>query len=216
MTAHPIDAFREKFNQDSQARIEHDAQELREYLIGLAFHAVQSLAQLDLVTREQAKIGDEVKVHIEDERNAGPVEETGSSRRTLVFMVQDGEGDGAERISVHTPVAEEDNTSTLEAIRQIAPPDRIFIIRSHLEGNQDLPYERCVIRQDKVYGYEEFDEEAGVQRTEGHDLDPDSLRRFSQRVDSRVPDLSQIDEDLTNWTLVPHRTYIKQPPHIEQ
>lgn len=217
------DAERAMLNDRGIEHTKDAAEILRNGVIGLSFDAVKTFLEGDI---EQAKKleengypdGEEIEIYVLSDFLSAPSKDgeftmalsllwQRDEAMTLSFVevASDSPHSNDSRLRVYIPVPDDYQIGEDDIPR----PDEVYVERI-IDDNDSSRY---VIRRDGMYEYESI-KDTGEEVIYDDFSDRVLWRRMTRRVDTGLPILSVIAEDLINMTVIPQRVITVGEPEV--
>jgi hypothetical protein len=214
------DIGRDELNARAIDQAHYAAEKLRGQVIDDAYEAVKKFLLDDAKALKELEAqgfpkGKEVSLYLLDDILSAPTQD-GDFTRTVSLLLErnkefapdtvtEVEDDGYphsndDQLRIHTPVPNDYRMGQLD----IPPPNVVYVER--IIGGQEESHSYYAIRRDGMYEYEPM---GGSGEEVIYDDFSDRVlwRRITRRVDSGLPILSAIVEDLINMDAVQQRTF---------
>lgn len=213
------DPHRAELNSRAIERAHDTAEALRNEVMDLAYEAVKKFLQDDISTLQELEDmgypeGAEVTLYVLSDFLSAPKKEGQFTDTLSLQLGRDEEitptlidvNDGyphskADKLKIYVPVPEDYVVGTSE---EIPVPDEIYVERIH---DAEDSRSRYVIRRDGMYEYESA-RDSGEEVVYDDFSDRVFWRRMTMRVDTGLPILSVIAEDLINMDVMPQRSFV--------
>ncbi len=210
MTSHGIQ--QEQMAEMGRETLETHASDLRKQLIAFSFNALKYLLRAELAEapkRAALPLGADIEQWVlkQDTLSAPEDGSAAKTQATASFMVakQVETVDDYVRIRVHVPLGSA-RVETPDDISELLPPEAVYVEHIDLDDEGDARVKRMAITPERIFEYtREGDPNALGDTIAGDDFGPDLWESLSKRVDSGLPAISQVYEDIINADLAVQR-----------
>lgn len=197
---HEGDPSVEQLNRSATDGILEQAERERDSVVALVHRAVVLFAQRDQRSLAEAQPGDTINLYVLQDTIAGP---QGDDRSMLSLLFKHDESlslpDRQDQLVVYSPVDTDDPFSVM-AFDELPKPDEVFIERTSESGTMA----RYVVSHAGIEAYiSPSDDGEGGSELDAFDERLDAM--LQRRVDTGLPFVSQLHEDLINMQVVPQR-----------
>jgi hypothetical protein len=207
-----IDPEIEQLNRDSKETLLKEAERVRTEVIGMGFEAVRLFALRDRVAFKQWEEQDSpegpLQYYVLTDILAAPVRNNHIHTWSILLVSEHDLGESedetprTESLRIYIPVPENLSIFDDYDTDDLPKPDRIYFERQDATGKvtrYDLSREhllRYTTAADQLGGEDTHEEDDFMKRI---------LTTMAVRVDSRLPILAKIQEDMVNMKVVPQR-----------
>jgi hypothetical protein len=199
--------FKDQFNGLGMDLLHAKSEEVRKMLIGMSAFALKHLLELQYDEKSTAAAGSELLYWIK--RGENPVQIEGEEQLpTLSFLL---EGPPAKpgmypRLRIHVPIPEDFDTDDREAIQEFMVPRAIFPERlmQEAEGPRVLGRYAITAAHCRVYPVED----------RRNASEPADWNASAARIQTHLPELAQMAEDLVNWNHIAQRKSVVGQPDV--